>query len=231
MTHKEDLLKRLERANPVPEPNRLYTDSEESRRFSHLVEKRRKGMDDTKVRPIKSGDKPPNRGILVAAATFVIVVGIGIGIALLVSGDEGSDVAGVPAPTSAPEATTATAAVAVTFDGTNCSYEGPAEWTMTDEFTLGFQNDSTLVASAIVTRVDLDWGPDPNLVGTDFEHYVPPEVQPGFFFTVTAHAQPGGDGSTVEFLTVPGTYVVDCQSFENATPSHVWRTATIEVTP
>jgi len=103
MTHNEDLLERLKRANPVPDSGRIYPDPEESRRFSFLVEQRRKQMDDTQVRPIKSREEPPRsrRGVLVAMAALVIVVGVGIGIVLLTGGDEGSDVAGVPALTTA----------------------------------------------------------------------------------------------------------------------------------
>lgn len=100
MTHHKDLIERLERANPVPDPSRLYPDPAEPRSFLHLVEQRRERMDDTKVRPIKSGEKPPrsNRGIQVAAAAFVIAVaGIGIGLALLTGGD---DVAAPPATLS-----------------------------------------------------------------------------------------------------------------------------------
>lgn len=108
MTRHEDLLERLERANPVPDLDQLYPDPVESRRFSTLVEQRRERMDDTKVRPIRSTVEPPRskRGLLAAAAAFVIVVGIGIGIVLLIGSDSGGDIAEDPTPI-VPETTEA----------------------------------------------------------------------------------------------------------------------------
>lgn len=118
MIHNDDLLERMKRANPVPDSSRLNSDSDESRRFSHLVEQRRQQMDDTKVRPIKTREKPPRskRGILVAAAAFAIVVGTGIGIALFSGGGEGSDVAGVPVPAEVETLPTEVTAQAIPVD-------------------------------------------------------------------------------------------------------------------
>ncbi len=140
MTHHEDLLERLERANPVPDPSRVYADPAESRSFLHLVEQRRELMDETKVRPIKLEEKPPrsNRGIQIAAAAFVIVAGIGIGLALL-TGDAdvvtlptGDDVAAAPTTSSVEAQQEAAdtgqasdpAKSTVTFDGADCVYAG-----------------------------------------------------------------------------------------------------------
>ncbi len=101
MTHQKDLLERLEQANPVPDPSRL--NPEESRRFSHLVERSRERIDETKKRLVKSREKPSwsNRRILIAAVALVLV---GIGTTLLtglLTGDGvGGDVAGFPAPTT-----------------------------------------------------------------------------------------------------------------------------------
>ena len=122
MTHHKDLLERLEEANPVPDPSRL--NPEESRRFSHLVERSRERIDETKKRPIKSREKPSwsNRRILIAAAAFVLV---GFGTTLftgLLTGDGvGGNVAGVPAPTTTDQQVVAVSIAEVGL---------PTEWTM-----------------------------------------------------------------------------------------------------
>ena len=137
MTHHEDLLERLEQANPVPEPSRL--NPEESRRFSHLVEQRRERIDDTKKRPIKPGEKPSssNRRTLIAAAAFALV-GVGIGTTLLtglLTGEGvGDDAAGVPTPT-----TTDQQAFAVSI----------AEAGLPTEWKIGFSTQSTDVPEGV----------------------------------------------------------------------------------
>jgi len=129
VTRHEDLLERMERANPVPDPSRLYPDSDESLRFSQLVYGRRNRMDDVKVRPIKPDAPPPrsNRRILVAAAV-VILVGIGV-VAALLSGRGGGEVAGDPAPTTtqAPATTTQPGPPAATITEAGL----PTEWAIT----------------------------------------------------------------------------------------------------
>ncbi len=133
MTHHQDLLERLEEANPVPQPSRL--NPEESRRFSRLVERRRERIDETKKRPVKSTEKPSssNRRILITAAALVLV-GIGIGTTLLADDGVGGDVAGVPTLT-----TTAQRAFAV----------GIAEVGLPTEWKIGFSVQSTDVPEGV----------------------------------------------------------------------------------
>ncbi len=122
MTHHKDLLERLEEANPVPDPSRL--NPEESRRFSHLVERSRERIDETKKRPIKSREKPSrsNRRILIAAASIVLVgIGTTLFTGLLTSDGVGGDVAGVPAPTTTDQQVFTVSIAEVGL---------PTEWTM-----------------------------------------------------------------------------------------------------
>jgi len=185
MTHHKDLLERLERANPVPDPSRLYRDPDESRPFLHLVEQRRELMDETKVRPIKLEEKPPrsNRGIQIAAAAFVIVAGVGIGLVLFTGDDDvvtlptGDDVAAAPTTLSVEAQQEAAdtgqasdpAESTVTFDGANCVYAGATtfdvntlpEWTVVNEsqedFTFAlYQLDDSSLTLEDVLALDSD---------------------------------------------------------------------------
>ena len=132
-------------------------------------------------------------------------------------------------------ATTTTAAAATgpleliaTYDGEDCSYEGPETVTVSDEISLTLVNDS---ADAVILKVDLippdrltDIEP---LVGSDTEYSGETRLNP----TVYAEASPFGESSARAFLPAPGTYVVQCSSMEGATPIHVWWLAALEVTP
>ena len=131
-------------------------------------------------------------------------------------------------------ATTTTAGAATgplelvgTYDGENCSYEGPETAALDDEISLTLVNDS---ADAVVLKVVLvppdrltDIEP---LVGSDTDYSGETSLNP----TIYAESGPFGESSARSFLPAPGTYVVEC-ALGGAIPTHVWWLAALEVTP
>ncbi len=114
-----------------------------------------------------------------------------------------------------------------TYDGENCSYEGPETVTLSDEISLTLVNDS---ADAVILKVNLvppdrltDFEP---LVGSDTDYSSETALRPTFY----AEASPFGESSALAFLPAPGTYVVECV-LGGAIPIHVWWLAALEVTP
>ena len=126
-----------------------------------------------------------------------------------------------------PGATTGPLELVGTYDGENCSYEGPETATLSDEISLTLVNDS---AEPVILKVNLI-SPDRltdivPLVGSDTEYSSETALYPTFY----AEASPFGESSARAFLPAPGTYVVECV-LGGAIPIHVWWLAALEVTP
>ena len=131
------------------------------------------------------------------------------------------------APTTTAGAATGPLELVGTYDGENCTYEGPETATLSDEISLTLVNDS---ADAVVLKVNLippdrltDIEP---LVGSDTDYSGETRLYPTFY----AEASPFGESSARAFLPAPGTYVVEC-ALGGAIPTHVWWLAALEVTP
>jgi hypothetical protein len=131
-------------------------------------------------------------------------------------------------------ATTTTAGAATgplelvgTYDGENCSYEGPETVTLDDEISLTLVNDSADAVGLTVVLVPPDRLTDIEpLVGSDTDYSGETFLPPTFY----AESGPFAESSARSFLPAPGTYVVEC-ALGGATPTHVWWLAALEVTP
>jgi hypothetical protein len=127
----DDLLTRLERVNPVPDPGRLVEKRAESQRLYLRVQQRKEsGMTDTEIEQVTNLPQTPpaRRGLLIGAAAAVIVLIAGIAAAVVTRSD-GGEVAAAPR------------SLEVTFDGDRCLYSGPEQLTV-GEVSLRFHNKS-----------------------------------------------------------------------------------------
>lgn len=134
------------------------------------------------------------------------------------------------ATTTTAEAATGPLELVGTYDGENCSYEGPETATIDEEISLTLVNDS---ADAVYLRMMLV--PPDRL--TDIE----PSVGSDFDFsggrttslnpTLYGESGPFGESSARAFLPAPGTYLVECALLEGGAPIHVWWLAVLEVNP
>ena len=118
MTRRDNLLERLEKVNPVPDPSRLYEDTETSRHFTLSDKQRRdKTMTDSEIHQLTPRPQDPRnrRGLLIGAAAAALVIIVGV-VAFAFIADDGSNVAGSDSRV-----------LQGTFDGEQCTYEGPTE--------------------------------------------------------------------------------------------------------
>ena len=148
----------------------------------------------------------------------------------------------LPAPTSTTVANSTTTASTTTiadpgplelvgtYDGEDCSFEGPDASSLDVQVSLTLVNDS---ADAVFLRMLLV-PPDQMaaiepLVGSDFDFSAgrTASLNP----TLYAEAGPFEASSALAFLPGPGAYLVECASVEGAAPEHVWWLAVIEVSP
>ena len=114
-----------------------------------------------------------------------------------------------------------------TYDGENCSYEGPETVTLDDEISLTLVNDSADAVGLTVALIPPDRLTDIEpLVGSDTDYSGETRLPPTFY----AESGPFAESSARSFLPAPGTYVVEC-ALGGAIPTHVWWLAALEVTP
>ena len=77
MTTRDNLLERLERANPVPDPSLLYEDIEMSSQIGLTEQQRREIMIETSFKPTSGGEDPrTRRGLLVGFAAVAVLIGL-----------------------------------------------------------------------------------------------------------------------------------------------------------
>ena len=95
MSQRDNLLKRLEQVNPVPDPSRLHEDIETLRHFSLSDEQRRDKMTDSKIDQPTPGPRKPRvrRGLAIGAAAAALVIIVGV-VAFVFIANDGTDVAG-----------------------------------------------------------------------------------------------------------------------------------------
>ena len=144
--------------------------------------------------------------------------------------------AATTATTVAPTSTVTAAAdagpleIVGTYDGEDCSYEGPETASIDDEFGLTLVNDSADAAFLRVLLIPPDRLTDIEpLVGTDFDFSGgrTTSLNP----TIYGESGPFSESSSRAFLPSPGKYLVECALVEGATPVHVWWLAILEVNP
>lgn len=117
-----------------------------------------------------------------------------------------------------------------TYDGEDCSYEGPETASIDEELGLTLVHDSAGVAFLRVLLIPPDRLADIEpLVGIDFDFSGgrTTSLNP----TIYGEADPFSESSSRAFLPSPGKYLVECALVEGATPVHVWWLATLEVNP
>jgi hypothetical protein len=172
-----------------------------------------------------------------------VVLGALLALVLIVSGcsssngDDGATTSiAASATTATTVATTATTTAGAatgplelvgTYDGENCSYEGPETATLDDEISLTLVNDSADAAGLVLVLIPPDRLTDfEPLVGSDTDFSGETFLQPTFY----AESGPFAESSVRSFLPAPGTYVVECSS-GGVPPTHVWWLAALEVNP
>ncbi len=176
-----------------------------------------------------TGRSPSARSVAIFVALALVGAACG-------GDDESSNATTTPAtaPTTTQATTTTTAGAATgplelvgTYDGENCSYEGPETATLDDEISLTLVNDSADAAFLGLALIPPDRLTDIEpLVGSDTDYSGETRLNP----TIYAEAGPSGESSARAFLPAPGTYVVEC-ALGGAIPIHVWWLAALEVTP
>jgi hypothetical protein len=155
----------------------------------------------------------------------------------------GGEVETTPQPTAATTTTSATTTstapattapatsqdVLLTFDGEQCTYEGPSEGVLSEPLSLKLINNSDVFAFGVVLWVPPDLLEEVMpTVGTDFPFS---EEGTGLTDTFYVEVQPRTEVSTSVFVATPGTYVLECVSAEGATMVHIWRPLAIEFSP
>jgi hypothetical protein len=119
--------------------------------------------------------------------------------------------------------------VLLTFDGEQCTYQGPSEGVLSEPLNLELINNSDVAALGRVSWVPPDFLEEVMpTVGTDFPLS---DGRGGMMVAYYVEAQSGTAASTGAFVPAPGTYVLDCESLEGATVVHTWRPAAIEFSP
>jgi hypothetical protein len=141
--------------------------------------------------------------------------------------DDSTDTTLAPTTTTTAGAATGPLELVGTYDGENCSYEGPETVTLADEISLTLVNDSADAVGLTVVLVPPDRLTDiVPLVGSDTDYSGETRLPPTFY----AESGPFAESSARSFLPAPGTYVVEC-ALGGVTPTHVWWLAALEVTP
>ena len=217
MARRDNLLERLEQVNPVPDPSRLYEDIEPSRHF-YLTNEQRRERTPTGIKIHKLAPRPRGprfrRGVLVGAATAVLVIIVGVAFAF-VTGDGTRTVGGE------------SRVLQMTFDGQQCTYEGPSVLSA-GEVEITYQNQTTERVWADFSRLDegrtiqdlLDYNADPSSFG-----------QPLFYTSVWIERTLFANSSSTPKMAIvePGLYFLTCGTW---TPSYAsYSGSALTVTP
>ena len=130
--------------------------------------------------------------------------------------------------TATAEADTGLLEIVGTYDGEDCSYKGPETASIDDEFGLRLVNDSADAVHLLLWLIPPDRLTDIEpLIGSDGD----PSDKASLKRTFYTESGPFAESSARAFLAAPGTYVVECVSWDGATPIHVWWLAALEVNP
>lgn len=185
------------------------------------------------------------RRFLTAAAVILTVVSL---VAGCTGSDDTADETNATGPTTtlaaattvAAPATTAVATTAVvsssdavvaSFDGVTCTYQGPERSSPTALLTVSFTNESDEIAGLTIRNFErLDVEEIRALIGEDIDHDQLPDI-PGAAFGAKFETFDPGESMTQNVLLAPGTWVVDCHTYELGEvggPAHHWFVGVIE---
>ena len=230
----------LQRANPVPDPDRLLNDAEMGARFASVVERRKAEASEPRTRRSPSSARSqaellaeerstdmdtreraevrptqparPGRAPAYALAAILIVIGAVVGIIVLATGGDDGPVAAAEA---APQ---------IIFDGDNCVYEGPtlieegiAEVTLVNT---GWQSVLGVMIPLPESLLAAELEVQP--LGTERSLGLSQNAGPPGPQTVRILAESRSEGVGFGSMA-PGTYIIDCVT---STGTHVWRSAT-----
>jgi hypothetical protein len=161
--------------------------------------------------------------LITAASILGLLVILGGGFLLL------SDNGPVAAANADPE---------VVFDGTSCTYHGPAE-IVEGGVTFTLSNESSIPIRVVLfhfdDRADFEAELDNLAVGADID-LSPGDLPVGGVLNPVNHLQSGASLRSLVLLDT-GLYTVDCIRYPTAAPSaldgpdHAWRAGTIRVVP
>ncbi len=220
MTRRDNLLERLEQVNPVPDPSRLYEDIETSRHFYLSDEQRRdKTMTGTKIGKATPGPKGPRvrRGLVIGAAAAAVVIIVGVVAFAFVDGDD-TDVAGSDSRV-----------VQLTFDGEQCTYEGPSVLSAGQgQVEVVYHNESAEDAWFFFGR--LDEGKTTQDMIDDIAENPTRSTPPSWTVNVWNKSKIPADSSTtpVPRTVTPGVHNLVCGS---ETPPYAYFGGELTVTP
>jgi hypothetical protein len=198
-------------ANPVPDADLLSLTRDEA---ALLTIEGSQDMLTQEPVSTHTASPPTKRRAFAAAGAIAAVVAIGLVAALLLNSDDSQPVAAADAT---PE---------MTFDGTTCSYEGPAliEEGLVDFSLTNTAAEAVAIAGWLVEGSALEAQLQRAPIGTDWDTTGEPTVEGTLDFV--GWVEPGESRTTGALLTL-GTYLVDCVT-GNPT-DHVWRAAQFEV--
>ena len=216
MPIRDNLLERLEQVNPVPDPSRLYEDMESSRDIYRISEQSRAktmtGIQIQKLTPQPQGPRLRRR-VLVGAATAALVIIVGAAFAF-VTDDSTRTVGGD------------SRVLQLTFDGEQCTYEGPSVLS-TGEFEITFHNQSAERVWADFSRLAED-----KTIQDILDYNAAPNFGPPSWTTsVWSHFALSPHGSSIPITrnVGPGLHFLTCGTW---TPSYVIHSGSaLTVTP
>lgn len=196
MTRRDNLLKRLEQVNPVPDPSQLYEDLEMSRQHYLAYQQRRnKTMTGSNIDQLTTERQGPRvrRGLLIGATAAALVLIVGLAYAFVIPG--GGDVVSGESRV-----------LKLTFDGEQCLYEGPSELSP-GEVEIGFENLSAERVWFDFVRLD-----DDKTIQDVLDYQASRRVgRPSFVSGVWSPTLSAGSSSTGHMAVLePGLHVLVC---------------------
>ena len=216
MTDSEQVYALYVQANPVPDPDALWLTRTEAELLTHERSTEMDTRERIKNRPIP-GVAPRRRGLALGLAAVVMVAAVAVGAFLIGGGEDG--------PVAAAEAKPQ-----LLFDGTACSYSGPA---IIEEGSIEFTAINTsdvdvTIGGFALEDSELAAALDVIPLGTD-KAVTAADPGPEGTFWATSTVPAGSEITSVKFIAAGGTTIIDCLYYADpldASPSQVFRAAT-----
>lgn len=215
MTRRDNLLERLERVNPVPDPSRLYEDTDAARHFTLRDQQRRdKTMTESEIHQLtpQPRDSRNRRGLLIGAAAAALVIIAGA-VAFAFIADDGTNVAGGDSRV-----------LQGTFDGEQCTYGGPSELSA-GEVELVTHNQTSQKLWFAFVRLD-EGKTIENIVEYNQDGFGPPSWTSSVWAQTRSPA--GSSSEPITRFVEPGLHNLTCGTW---TPYQAYTGGTFTVTP
>lgn len=138
---------------------------------------------------------------------------------------------GATTPTVATtDAVTSSDEVVASFNGTTCTYRGPERVSPTEAVTVSFTNESDVKAELFITTFRSEELEEVlSLIGAGDVGPDPADLPSPSSFAIELASDPG-ETTTHNVLLVPGTWIVDCHTYEPGVqgPAHLWFVGALE---